>query len=178
MTRKAGTPVGRQSPAATETPNRAGEIPPQVADLICNAITLLGEGQMAGAIDLLARTKDNSPWVRNALGVCQMRQGNTGVALDVFRGLVLGPGGLVLRKDVPVVFQTNYATALLAAGNVSGCRTVLAEIGDENNPTVGRLRGAIKRWQQGLTFWQRVNWFLGSQPDRPVPLDPPLGDLA
>jgi hypothetical protein len=96
----------------------------------------------------------------------------------VFRGLVLAAGGLILRDDVPVFFKTNYATALLAAGNLGGCLSVLAEVRDEVNPAVTRLRASIRRWRDGLTFWERLNWWMGGQPERPVALAFAPGDLA
>jgi hypothetical protein len=157
----------------------SGELlPPDVADLVGKANELLGEGQTTKALNLLSRSKIKSPWVTNALGVCQLRQGNSKVAVDVFRSLVLASGGLIIRNDVPTIFRTNYATALLADGNLAGCIAVLAEIRDEHNPGVKRLREAIRRWEQGLGFWRRLNWLLGSQPDEPVTLAPPLGDVA
>ena len=119
----------------------------------------------------------NSAWATNALGVCQLRLGNAKVAVDVFRGLALAAGGILLRNDVPAVFKTNYATALLAADNMGGCLSVLAEVREEEHLAIGKLRVAIQRWKESLTLWQKINWYLGGQPDRPVALDFPLGDL-
>src|SRR5262249_577514 len=75
------------------------------------------------------------------------------------------------------VFKTNYATALLLSGNIAGGLRALDEVRDEQCPAVGRLREAVRRWERNLTFWQRVNWWLGGEPDRPLTLDFPPGDL-
>jgi hypothetical protein len=137
---------------------------------------LFQEGHADKALSLAARAGVTSPWVTNALGVCHLRLGNAKAAVEVFRGLLL-TGSLILREDVPTVFKTNYATALLAADNLAGCLRVLEELREEDNPAVQRLRAAIQRWQTSLSFWQKLNWYLGGQPARPLPLDFPLGEL-
>jgi hypothetical protein len=151
--------------------------PAELADLLGRAGALLAEGRPDKALDHVARAKVNSPWTENALGVCQLRLGNTRVALDVFRGLAMGPGGLILRDDVPAVFKTNFATALLASGNLPGAVSALGRVRDEEHPAAPRLRAAVRLWEGELTFWQRLNWWLGGEPDRPLILDFPLGDL-
>jgi hypothetical protein len=167
------------SPPAQQGKTNSPETrPPEVVELLAKVGQLLDEGQAGRALDVIAQSGVASPWATNALGVCQLRLGNAKVAIDVFRGLVLGAGGLVLRRDVPVVFRTNYATALLVSGNLSGGLTVLNEIGDEANPGVGKLRAAVRRWKGGLTFWQRLNWWMGGEPAHPFALDFPPGDLA
>jgi hypothetical protein len=178
MTKNSAPLEMKAPPSATPPVNGEETRPPEVVALLSKAANLLDEGKPALALDAIARLRINSPWARNALGVCQLRLGNAGVAVEVFRGLVLAAGGLILRDDAPVVFKTNYATALLAAGNVGGCQGVLAEVRDETNPAVARLRAAIRRWHDGLTFWQRLNWWMGVQPERPVVLDHRPGDLA
>ena len=164
----------------TEGPPKAGEAelkPPEIVDLLGKVDKLLREGQPERGLETAGRAGLKSPWVTNTLGVCQLRLGNSRVAVDVFRGLVLGTGGLVLRQDVPAVFKTNYATALLLSGNVSGGLRALDEVQDEQSPAVGKLREAVRRWVRGLPFWQRVNWWLGGEPDCPLALDFPPGDL-
>lgn len=106
-----------------------------------------------------------------------MRMDAAGGAIRIYRELVLGSGGLVLRSDVPVVYKTNYATALLRNGNVSGCVSILDEILDEQNQAVQKLRAAIRKWHSGLTFWGKLAWRLGSEPAEPIVLDFAPGDL-
>ncbi len=166
------------SPVVPSAPATAVDArPPEVSDLLHKVEQHLQDGQAAAALECIARAKVKSPWLTNAAGVCQLRLGNADVAVNVFRGLVLAAGGLVLRDDVPAVFKTNYATALLTAGHLSGCLHVLAEVRDKGGPAVQRLRAAIRHWWDGLTFWQKVNWFLGGQPDKPLALGFPPGDL-
>jgi hypothetical protein len=109
--------------------------------------------------------------------VCLLRLGNAQRAIELFRGLVLGPGGLVLRRDVPTAFKTNFATALLMDGNVAGCTSVLASLREEDHPAVRKLRAAVRRWQEAMSLWERVCWHFGSPPNRPVELGFEPGDL-
>jgi hypothetical protein len=146
-------------------------------DLLGKVDKLLREGQPERALEIISRAKINSPWVTNAAAVCQLRLGNAKVAVDVFRGLVLASGGLILRQDIPAAFKTNYATALLAMNNLGGCLSVLAELRDEEHPGALRLRAAVQRWKQGLSLWQKIQWYTGGEPACLVTLDFPPGDL-
>jgi hypothetical protein len=177
MAQKTTSPEGSAVLAGAGAFNGTQTRPPEVVDLLDKVAGFLGEGHPNKALGMLARSKVDSPWLKNALGVCQLRLGNAEAAVNVFRGLVLAAGGLVLRPDVPTVFKTNYAAALLAADNLSGCRRVLDEVRHEPHPAVRRLREATRRWLGGLTIWQKVSWYLGGQPARPLVLDFPAGDL-
>ncbi len=161
---------------AERTPS-AETRPSEVTDLMDRVGGLLGEGQPRKALDLLARSRAGSPWAVNATGVCLLRLGDVRGAIELFRGLVLAPGGLVLRRDVPTAFKTNFATALLLDGNVAGCISVLAEVREEGHPAVRRLRAALRGWQAGMSFWEKVRWHLGSPPDRAVELGFDPGEL-
>jgi hypothetical protein len=172
--------VSPQETPSTREPgqtNGADRRPAEVVDLLGKVQRHLQEGEPKKALDLIARAKLTSPWVTNALGVCQLRLARAQMAVDVFRGLVLAAGGVILRRDVPAAFKTNFATDLLADANMAGCLRVLEEIRDEQNPAVQRLRGSLQRWQESLTFWQKLNWCMGGLPNLPLILDYPLGDL-
>jgi hypothetical protein len=174
---KTTSPEVNSSSQATGQVNGTETKSPAIADLLRKVDQLLREGQPGKALDLIARAKVRSPWATNAAAVCQLRLGNAKVALDVFRGLVLGAGGLILRADVPIVFKINYATALLAADNLAGCLSVLTEVRDEGHPAAQKLRAAFARWKKGLSLWQRIQWYMGGQPNGRLELDFLPGDL-
>jgi hypothetical protein len=171
--------VPQQANTLTRPASQGAEAakPAEVANLLATVGKLLDEGQARKALETLARSQLQSPWVTNGQGVCHLRLGNAKVAIDAFRGLVLAPTGLNLRRDVPPIFIINYAAALLATGNVAGCQSSLAEVRGQQHPSIDRLQGAIARWQQGLSFWQKLNWWMGGEPDHGVQVDFPLGDL-
>jgi hypothetical protein len=161
----------------TSTLERTDTRAPEIVELLGKVERLLEEGQPEKALDAISRAKLKSPWVTNATAVCVLRLGEVKRAADLFRGLTAGPGGVTLRHDAPAVFKTNFATALLAANEVSGCLGVLYEIGDEENPAVEQLRGAIARWKKSLSLWQKLRWYTGDHPDHPVAFDFPLGRI-
>lgn len=121
------------------------------------------------AIDQL-EAAGNDRQLLNAKGVCLMRTGRFAEAIRLYRDLVIHSGCTWMRHDVPLVYRTNYATALALGGIPSGCLAILAELKDEQNLTVTNLRAAIRAWESQLSFWQQLNWRLGRiEPvDRPV----------
>ncbi|WP_425613495.1 hypothetical protein NA78x_003327 [Anatilimnocola sp. NA78] len=144
--------------------------------LLCNVEKFLAKEDVRSALAALSHSKLNSPWVINAMGVCQLRQHNPKTAVDLFRSVVLTGGGIVFRNDIPLIFKTNYATALLAANNVGGCQAILAEV-RESHPAADRLQAAIQQWKSRLTLKQTLGRYLGFEVSTPVVLDFPLGDL-
>lgn len=126
------------------------------------------------ALQLLAR--EDADWARNARAVCFLRSGEPSAALDVLRGLVV-ERHLALKREAPIRFKTNFAVALLLSGNIAGGISALDEIDDESDPTVQKLRAAIQRWKNSMTFWQRLNWRMGGDAAVPFTLDVPPGDL-
>jgi len=136
-------------------------------------------GQYDKALGVLA-SGDNSPQIHNARGVCLLRLGRYEEAVRLYRGLVLHAGGTWSKSDVPTHFKTNFATALLLHGHASGCYSMLGEIDNESHPAVIRLRQAIKKWQAGLKFSHRLNWWFGriDPPHCHVSIDFPPGDLT
>jgi hypothetical protein len=109
-----------------------------------------------------------------------MRVGRSAAAVQVFREFVLGPGGLVPKKDLPACVVVNFATALLLEQNLEGCELLLAEL--EANLDVGRsaterLRSVLTDWRRQLTWRQRLTeWLTGRRPAVRLPFPP--GDLV
>ena len=148
--------------------------PADAADLLTRVDALLAEGRPGEALALLPRS--DSPWLRNARGVCLMRLGRPGHAVETLRDLVFDPGGFAVRADADPVFQANYATALLLDGNAEGFWSIFGGIGDRTNPAVARLDAAVRRWKAGMTLGQRVASAIGIGGPR-FALDIPPGDL-
>jgi hypothetical protein len=164
----------KQIPAAECDNVPESSWPLAVAPVLDKVEEELRAGRTKQALETLQRANMTSPWMANALGVCHLREGQTQAAVDTFRRLTVE--GLNLRKDAPIVFKVNFATALLLSGNMAGCFSTLEEIRGVEHPAVERLRAALATWKQNLTLWERINWYMGSEPGRPVVIDPP-GDL-
>jgi hypothetical protein len=133
--------------------------PAVAADLLARVDALLRDGRPREA--LAALPPNDSPWLRNARGVCLLRLGCPGEAIEVLRDLVFQPAGFAVRSDADPVFLANYATALLLDGNTDGFWSILGGTADRSHPAVARLDEAVARWKAGMTFWQRVASALG-----------------
>ncbi|MCA9062054.1 MAG: hypothetical protein KDA96_03320 [Planctomycetaceae bacterium] len=134
------------------------------------AVRLAEQGRCAEALGHLA-TAISSDQIRNARAVCLMRSGSVTAALEMLRGVVFRPGTLQQRDDIPVIYQTNFCTVLLLTGRPGGCREVLAEIRDQQHPSVLRLRETLRKWEKTLPFFQWLNWKMGVAPSVPVPVE-------
>jgi Flp pilus assembly protein TadD len=160
----------------TET-NGAEEHPYDVAEVLRKVERLLEEGQPENALKTISHARVQAPWVSNAIGVCLLRKGEAEEAARLFRGLTLANGGVAVRGDVPTVFATNFATALLLSNNLSGCESILHEIKDKTHPAVEQLETAIRKWRSGLSLWQKLRMFFGEAPAQNPVLDFPPGHL-
>jgi hypothetical protein len=163
--------------AASALSEAAAAWPDEVAGLLGDVQCMLDADRAAEALDRIARSKIRSPWLSNAAAVCQLRLGNARTAVDVLHRLVVA-GGLFLRADAPVAFKVNFATALIADGNLSGGLRTLDEIRDEGNPVVQEIRDAVRRWEAEMTLGRRLWYVLGGRPHRPFVPDFPLGRLG
>ncbi len=135
-------------------------------------------GSYPKALDLL-RSAGAAPQLRNALGVCLLRLERYEDATRILRDLVLSPGCTWVRPDVPTIYRTNFATALLLDGHPAGCQEILSEVRDSSHPAVQRLHAAMKRWEAGLPFSKKTMWRIGriEPSNAPVTLDFPPGDF-
>lgn len=158
----------------TRSAGRNAAWPADEADLLTRVDALLAEDRPGEALALLPRT--DSPWLRNARGVCLLRLGRAGQSVETLRDLVFDPGGFAVRADADPVFQANYATALLLDGNAEGFWSIFGGIGDRTNPAVARLDDTVRRWKAGMTLGQRVASAIGIGGPR-LALDFPPGDL-
>jgi hypothetical protein len=117
------------------------------------------EEDYAGAKKMLRETGEG-PDARNALGVCLMRSGKAQEAIEVLKALVIEPGTLVERSDIPEHYRRNFATALLMCQRIGGCLQLLRPGKNDKHPVSEQLLQTIKDWEKSLSFWQKVNWKL------------------
>ena len=147
------------------------------SDVLDRVRQLLDEGRPDQALETIQRSGQRSRDVENARGVCLLRLGKCDQAFALFRDLVFPAGSFSIDPQTPIVFRTNYATALLLTGNVMVGQSILAQIEDKQHPAVVKLRSAIKQWKKSLGLFRRLLVPVGIYPDRPVTMDFPPGDL-
>ncbi len=162
---------------AGRTPQARPGWPARSAGLLTEVDRLLRAGRTRAAVDVIGDSYLSCPWTANALAVCHLRLGNTARALRLLRHIATDDAGR-LRQNVPSVFRTNLAAALMAAGDVTGGLGILDEIGNEDSATVHRLRAAASEWAASLTPWERCLRWLGVRPERAPAIDAPVGELG
>lgn len=140
------------------------------------AQTLLAAGETDRAMSVLKDSGSNDA-ITSARGVCLMRSGRAGSALELYRQLVVKEGCTWLRPDTPVIHRTNYCTALLLSGHPDGAVELINSIEEQSHPSVIRLQQAITAWQSKFTLWQRLQWKMGLVPNVPFQLGFPPGDI-
>lgn len=169
--------LSKPPPRAPRTaPPARPDWPAPDAALLAEVDRLLWAGRAREAVEAVGLSYLSSPLTANALAVCYLRLGNTARALRLLRHIATDDAGR-LRPDVPTVFKTNLATALVAAGDVAGCLGVLDEIGDEGRPAVRRLRAAAAEWAASPAVWKRCLRRLGVRPARGPAIWEPVGEL-
>lgn len=136
-------------------------------------------GHYGQALEIARGDAAQNPLVANAMGVCLLRMGRISEAVAVYRALLLTPGATTMRPDRPLYFKLNYATALLLWGQPEACLEVLQDIEAESD-TAERLREAIKRWETGLSFGQKLDWWINrvAPPGRRIMVDFAPGDFG
>jgi len=144
--------------------------PGNVRESLARVQSILDEGRPDRAAEYLLRIGMESAELRNAYGVCLMRAGKLEKAVEAYQTLCLN-GSVCLKANVPTVHIANYATALLLTGNLAGCRAALRQVREPAHPAGVRLDKAIERWQQSLTWVQRMRLYLGGAvPEKPIDL--------
>lgn len=138
----------------------------------------LEAGDLQGVLDELRGPAARDPWLANARAVALMRAGYVREAVETCMRLALEPDSIALRPQLPIVFATNYATALLLDQNVEGALVVLRQVADDAHPTVQRLREHVRLWRAGLSLLDRVRFKMYGIVGRPLAAPDPVGELV
>ena len=156
------------APASRQNGNQDPR-PPEVIELLAKVATSLDAGHPQKALELLQRSKVRSPWVTNAMAVCLLRLGDTTRAIEMFKGLAV-TSGVCFRTDVPAVFLTNFATALLIAHNVSGCVSALGAVRDDQKPAYSGFAARSANGRRGSLYGRRSAGIGETRPAAPLNL--------
>lgn len=155
-----------------------GSPPLSPEQLVDEVRRLLDMDHARQAFDLINARGSGEDVVRNARAVCCLRMGNYEQGLRLLRELVVHRGRVDLREDVPVYFKVNYATALLASGNLSGGEGVLWELAGRPHPRIAELQSAVQSTVKSLSWGRWLLWKCGYQLEQPVEIGFPPGVLS
>ena len=137
---------------------------------------LLDQGRPQEALNLLKHFGQNTASSKNTQGVCLLRLGKIHEAVTILSEITFG-SNICIPPETPVVFQTNFATAMLMANNKEAAISVVEHLDDKQHPAVARVKNAIKTWERSLNLFQRVLCKLGIFPDKAIAVDFVPGDL-
>lgn len=107
-----------------------------------------------------------------------MRLGRAADAVQLYRSFVLERSTSWMRAELPVIYRTNFVTALLLSQVPLGAQNTLHEIREIDHPSVVRLRETFDRWKRSLSLWQRLGWTIGLPPNVPIELDFTPGEFV
>jgi Flp pilus assembly protein TadD len=142
-----------------------------ISSVLAEVTALVDAGNVERALQLVKSVEKSSDAAINARCVCLMRLGRSEEARDVMRGVVIPQGCTWLKTESPVSYRTNFCLALFLSGHPGGCQSLLLEMKEQDHPSVQRVRHAIENWKRSLTFWQRLQWAVGLEPEARVFLD-------
>jgi hypothetical protein len=137
---------------------------------------LLDQGRPQEAMNLLKHLGQNTASSKNIQSVCLLRLGKIHEAITILSEITF-QGNICIPRETPIVFQTNFATAMLMANNKEAAISVVERLDDKQHPAVVRIRNAIKTWEKGLNIFQRLLSKAGIYPKKAIPLDFVPGDI-
>jgi hypothetical protein len=136
---------------------------------------LLDHDHPGDALNLIARSGNDSPEMKNARGVCLLRLGRLDEAISVleevaFRGLA------GMSFDAPALFQVNFAIAMLRANrNKGGALQICDRLDGSEHAEAAKLKVAVGEWKRSIGLLGRLGCRLGLYPAKPVPVDDRAG---
>jgi len=137
---------------------------------------LLDQGCTQEALNLLNHLGQTSASSKNIKAVCLLRLGKVREAISILNEITF-QGNICIPPDTPVVFQTNFATAMLIADNKEAAISVVERLDDKQHPAVARIKTAIRHWEKGLNLFQRLLSKAGIYPRKGIPVDFIPGDV-
>lgn len=137
---------------------------------------LLDQNHPQEALNLINHVNSDSPPMKNAQGVCLLRLGRAEDAVSVLRGIVF-QGYICIPSDTPVVYKTNFVTAMLMANHKESVMGVIEDLDEGQHPAVARLKAAMRNWFKSLSLFQRLLSKVRIYSRKPVSIDFPPGDL-
>lgn len=135
---------------------------------------LLDKDRLQEALDLINRQRQETPEAQNARAVCLLRLGRVEEAASILRNIAFRDL-ICMPDDAPLLFQLNFATAMLMANFKDAAFTVMDRLQSEKDPQAVELREAIARWKKNIGPLGRFCCRLGFYPKKPVKLDFPPG---
>ncbi len=137
---------------------------------------LLASNEIEKALHYIDRKGSPTPELRNALGVCLMRLGESEKAVNILRELVFQKY-LSIPRETPPLFQANYATALLMKCYNQMAIEIIETLSPSDHPYIALLHDAVAQWRNTLPLHRRFLSKLGLHPNTRIVLNFPPGQI-
>ena len=137
---------------------------------------LLDQNLPQDALNLINHVGHDSAPMKNTRAVCLLRVGKIEEAITVLREITFR-GYMCIPSDTPVLYQINFATAMLMANHKEGVMDIVSHLDEKQYPAAAKLRSAVRRWEKTLGFFPWLLYKAGMYPSKPIPIDFPPGDL-
>lgn len=135
---------------------------------------LLDQSRPEDALDFINHHGQETSAMENARAVCLMRLGRLSEATSILRDIAFR-GYVCMPDDTPLLFQLNFATAMLMANFKDAAIAIMDRLDSEQAPQALKLKGVIQRWKASIGPLGRLRCRLGFYPKKPVSLDFPPG---
>lgn len=137
---------------------------------------LLNQNRPDDALKFIEHLGQKTPVMENARGVCLMRLGKIDEAVSVLRDIAF-QGYICIPTDTPVLYQINFATAMLLSNHNDGALDILNKLDEKVHPEVSKLKEAIRRWVKSLNFIEKCAYYIGLYPNKRVTIYFPPGEI-
>lgn len=137
---------------------------------------LLASNEVEKAFHYIDKKGAHESELRNALGVCLMRLGETEKAVTILREVVF-QNHLCIPRDTPPLFQANYATALLMKRYNQMAIEIIKTLSPSDHPYIAQLHDAVAQWRNTLPLHRRFLSKLGLYPNTRIVLNFPPGQI-
>ena len=137
---------------------------------------LLNQNRPHDALKFIENLGQKTPVMENARGVCLMRLGKFEEAISVLREVAF-QGYICMPSDTPVLYQMNFAIAMLVSNHKEGAFPILNKLDEKVLPQIAKLEDAIRRWVKSLNFVEKCCYHIGLYPNKPVTIDFPPGEV-
>ena len=137
---------------------------------------LLNKDRPEDALKFIEHLDQKTPVMENARGVCLMRLGKIEEAVSVLRDIAF-QGYICIPTDTPVLYQINFATAMLLSKNNDGALDILNKLDEKEHPEISKLKEAIRGWVKGLNFIEKCGYYIGLYPNKRVTIDFAPGEI-
>ena len=82
-----------------------------------------------------------------------------------------------MSSDTPVLYQINFATAMLIANFKEGAIPILNKLNGQTYPQAAKIKDALNQWVKSLNLFQKLCYHLRIYPSKPVKIDFPPGEV-